>query len=907
MGNVADYRISFSVDLAPYKQGLEGMLQMTQAAVPQLTALLNLKISTPDMSGIESVFSRVTQETQQYIDAQRQAEQQEQKTGEAGEKAGQQISDGMNKGASTAQSMFFRLGAIQQLLNVVKGTAGEWMSLYGEQVAAETKLATALQTRGVYTDVLFNKLKLFAVQQRDLNGIDDDQVKTIMAQLTAMGLYGDQLLQATKLTEDLSVLMGRDTVAAARVMADAFSGNVGMLGRYIKGLDEHDIKTRGTISIIEQMTRAFGGQAEAAGKTVPIQMEISRLKMEDLKKSWGGMLTDILLPYQREMGNVADQMQSLPSSLQIVTAGVVALGGAFLLLGGIASPWLFAIGGAVTVLVAAKKAIDEMVPPIENQIANMKADDKAVQGLTGSLDKMTDAQKRATVAKLKDQLIELNKQFNGSGLEIDTWGTLLKGVLSAITGDVVPAAELKLTESGKKTLQMIANIKEAIKELEEQPKTGTPNVPGTDPDATAKAVEEDQKLREAAEKRREEMAQQAEQFDQAMWEAHLAALELNLRTQGKTQEEIDSALAEERKARIRQQIERLNSIQEELTAEQALQRMQLEKELTDLLNGEYKQRSQNELEAKKEVDQLIADWEKQQNADADARARERIQQADQERRELVQANLGGIEAMFGEFNSRISESLGQQNSLMSKFLAGQLQWWVNYLNQKLQQWIFEETAETVVHTTAETEKTAATEQGTLARILSNAGEISDIATGAAKMVSAAASAIASAFASIPFPLSIAAAAGAAGLVYGLWEGAKKLFGFKKGGLLTRESYLALQDENGDPDIVGVAAENDQPEIFAPQTDFITAFRDILMPQVLSEILMPQVQPQYLQVAGAGGSVNIDTRGLSDKLDRVVDAVTGLIPHIREGMTIDNKDLVRSVESYQFEQRDRTRT
>lgn len=106
------------------------------------------------------------------------------------------------------------------------------------------------KNQGIYTDYLVEELKAYAAELQNLTGISDDLTIQIMAQLTAMGLQGKQLKQATALAQDLSVAMGTDITTAARIMADAFNGNMGMLGRYVKGLDEADIKQRGAVSII---------------------------------------------------------------------------------------------------------------------------------------------------------------------------------------------------------------------------------------------------------------------------------------------------------------------------------------------------------------------------------------------------------------------------------------------------------------------------------------------------------------------------------------------------------------------------------------------------------------------------------------------------------------------------------
>ena len=899
MPNVGDYKISFSIDLTPYKEGLEGMLNMTQSAAQQIELILNLKVKAPDMSGIEAAFQRSIQETEQYVRSQQEASQATNKEAASAEKAGQEVSDlsektraatESNKGfASSAGEVFFRLGALQMGINAVKDSVGEWMKLENQHVAAEAQLAQAMKNRGIYTAEAVKRAEEFADAQQRLTGIDNDSILQAMSMLTIAGAQGEELKKMTVITENFGRIMAANTggqvdmASAARAVAEVMAGNVGILSRYGIMLSDTAKKSHDMTLITDELTAKTKDQAEAFGKELPGQEAIAGAALDDLKKKWGSILNGEIADTIPALTDVFEGLQNLPPSLQVVTMGVTALGGAFLLLGGVASPWLFAIGGAVTALLAAKRAIEEFLPSIGDQISSIKADDKAVKGLTGSLEKMTTAQKEATVARLKDELVDLNKKFSEGGIEVDKWGSFFKSALAQILGVPVEQIQMRLTAVGKQTMEQIANVKAAINEVNDSMKPKGAPPPDT-ADAAAKAKEEADKLQKAGLQRREEMAKQVSQMDEAEWQTHLAALELNLRTEGKTEQQISDALNEERKNRIKQQIQELNSIQGTLTADQALKRVQLEKELTDILNAEYKQRSADELEAKKSADKEIEDWQKQQDQAAEERARARLQQARQDAMEMARAGMGGVEALFGEANRSMEESFGKQKTLVEKFLAGTLRSVASYLERKLEMEITNSLASVLITRTTEQSKTDATQQGALARIASGTMEtVKDLAVAAGKMVTAAASAIASAFEAIPFPLDIVAAGGAVAAVYGLWEGAKKMFGFAEGGRVT-EPTLGVFGENG-------------PEILAPEKDFLSVFSDVLLPQIRSEYLLSQGS---VSATGGTSSVNLlhEIRGLRKDL-------VESRPYM--GKTISKKELAQTYDHYYTEQRDRLKT
>ncbi|MCL5266722.1 MAG: hypothetical protein M1469_01285 [Bacteroidetes bacterium] len=331
-----DYKLIFSIDLAPYVDGLKAMLNMTREASQQLSGLLSLKITTPNFSGIDAELQRVTQTTDAYIASQQGAAAASQKTAES-EAQVEKSSVAMAGGMKTAQvsttgfreaseALFFRLSALSIGMQALKGTFGEWIQKSNEATAAESAYAQALKNRGIYTEEAVKDAKEFADQLQNLTGADNDVVLKTMAQLAAMGLQGEKLKEATKLTADLSILMGRDMAGAARVMADAFNGNTGMLGRYIKGLDEADIKQRGAVSIIEQVRRAVGGQGEAFGRDTAGQLEIYKRQVDDTQKVLGRLLTEGIVPITNAAKPFLQAFQDAPEPIRDTAAAVGLLG-----------------------------------------------------------------------------------------------------------------------------------------------------------------------------------------------------------------------------------------------------------------------------------------------------------------------------------------------------------------------------------------------------------------------------------------------------------------------------------------------------------------------------------------------------------------------------------------------------
>jgi hypothetical protein len=259
---------------------------------------------------------------------------------------------GSSKGTSTLDDGFVKLGlrlqGVTQMFNVAKSTFGSFIDESNAGEKATAKLTQALQNQGVYTPKLVSDLQQFAAARQQMTGIDDDATVSIMGMLTAMGLQGQALKDATVATQDLSSLMDGDMQGAVKVIASAFDGDAGMLKKYIKGLDEADIKQRGMISIIEQMTKSFGGQAEAMGNTGAGAIAKFDANWNDLKQSMGDILKSALVPVANLLSVILKSVIDGGPVMHTFALGVVALATAFTVLGTSMGGLPFIIGGIVT-------------------------------------------------------------------------------------------------------------------------------------------------------------------------------------------------------------------------------------------------------------------------------------------------------------------------------------------------------------------------------------------------------------------------------------------------------------------------------------------------------------------------------------------------------------------------------
>jgi hypothetical protein len=207
------------------------------------------------------------------------------------------------------------LQGVKMGYQALKNSLGDLVSVSRVQEKADKKLIQAMRQAGIYTKENYEGLKKYASELQKVTLYGDEETQSVQAMLIMMGLRDKALDKATELTQDLATAMETDLRSAARVMADAFEGNTGMLGRYIKGLDEADIKQRGAASIIEQLEKAVGGQARAAAEGGGVLEQFGNT-WGDIKEILGGTLRDVLIPIVTPIKDLLELIQEAPPGLQ---------------------------------------------------------------------------------------------------------------------------------------------------------------------------------------------------------------------------------------------------------------------------------------------------------------------------------------------------------------------------------------------------------------------------------------------------------------------------------------------------------------------------------------------------------------------------------------------------------------
>lgn len=245
----------------------------------------------------------------------------------------------------------------------------------------------------------------------------------------------------------------------------------------------------------------------------------------------------------------------------------------------------------------------------------------------------------------------------------------------------------------------------------------------------------------------------------------------------------------------------------QLAKDKGQETLQIQKQLDDLEKQERKRVNKEELDdakaqlvalhdldkarldampagAAKEIAQAKAKYEDDLRNYKDALAQKKLsqQEFDEYQRLAAQRQHNEIVEIHRKEAESIIESAKDANLFIAKSGAERVQAIKAFLLQELAHYVATKYAEVVATETTEAQKSAFTIAGVAQRVAAVAvGIASDIAAAAASAFDAVASAISSIMAIVPFPFSLALVPAAIASIYGLYSGAKALFGFEKGG------------------------------------------------------------------------------------------------------------------------------
>lgn len=213
------------------------------------------------------------------------------------------------KAANKGSAVFKRLGsatagafAVHSIIRFAK----ESIKLYNEQAQGEQRLLVALKGRRDIQEGLIRQSK--QIQKTTLFG--DDEVLAAQSLIAAFTKEEKQIKELTRVTLDFATAKGFDLKSAADLITKTFASSTNSLTRYGIQVEGTAGSSERLTSIINELDKAFEGQAEAAagvgtGSLIQFQNQVN-----DLKEEIGKGLLPVLIEMAKTLSEKLNVAQS---------------------------------------------------------------------------------------------------------------------------------------------------------------------------------------------------------------------------------------------------------------------------------------------------------------------------------------------------------------------------------------------------------------------------------------------------------------------------------------------------------------------------------------------------------------------------------------------------------------------
>lgn len=251
-------------------------------------------------------------------------------------------------------------------LGIAAATAGlvlgikKVVGLAAEQEKQQLLLSQAMKQAGTFTQEAFNHNLEYAKSLQEMTTFGDEAILGVQRMLSNFGVEGEMLDKLTKATLDLATAKGMDLKAAADLVAKSVGSSTNALTRY-------GIEVKGAVGSTERMnmaaeniTKIFGGSAQAMAGTFAGQVRQMKNALGDAGEEIGKVFFPLLRPMIIALKDAAIIFGSLPSPVKKTAVAVVGLGvalGTAVKIFGMSVSSAGILGAALLALVATYKGV----------------------------------------------------------------------------------------------------------------------------------------------------------------------------------------------------------------------------------------------------------------------------------------------------------------------------------------------------------------------------------------------------------------------------------------------------------------------------------------------------------------------------------------------------------------------
>lgn len=156
----------------------------------------------------------------------------------------------------------------------------------GQQEMVLQKLSAAVRTNGGNVSEVLPIMQQFASDIQAITTYGDEQVHSMMAMATSMGVNSGQMDIVMRSAIGLSTALGMDVTTATKAAASAIQGKTGMLQEYIPSLVKCKTEEE-KLAQVQRLSESGFAQAEAAANTLDGKLKQAANAWGDLQEVMG--------------------------------------------------------------------------------------------------------------------------------------------------------------------------------------------------------------------------------------------------------------------------------------------------------------------------------------------------------------------------------------------------------------------------------------------------------------------------------------------------------------------------------------------------------------------------------------------------------------------------------------------
>ena len=239
--------------------------------------------------------------------------------------------------STTIQGFYMELGAMASHLAVQLPSAiAKSIEAFGQQEMVLQKLSAAVRANGGDVSEVLPIMRQFASDIQAITTYGDEQVHSMMAMATSMGVTAGQMDGVMRSAIGLSTALGMDVTTATKAAASAIQGKTGMLQEYIPALAKCKTEEE-KLAQVQKLSASGFAQAEAAADTLDGKLKQAANAWGDLQEVIGEAFAPTVKAVAGLIRGISSYMSENAAVTKILTTALTscAVGFAFTKVGGL--------------------------------------------------------------------------------------------------------------------------------------------------------------------------------------------------------------------------------------------------------------------------------------------------------------------------------------------------------------------------------------------------------------------------------------------------------------------------------------------------------------------------------------------------------------------------------------------